>query len=196
MCIRDRSRYYHAALEYKANIIVRITADCPLVDPELVTKLIKKFKSSNYDYVSNIDPPTYPDGLDVEVYSFTALKRAFKESKLPVDREHISPYIFKNKNFKKYNTVVLGMSADSVKAQKNFCSKQEFPFQLLSDPEKETIRAYEAIGLKKMYGREYEGILRVAYLIDENGKVVDAHYCKDTVDHLPIDRLISFSKGE
>ena len=93
------SRYYHAALEYKANIIVRITADCPLVDPELVTKLIKKFKSSNYDYVSNIDPPTYPDGLDVEVYSFTALKRAFKESKLPVDREHISPYIFKNKNF-------------------------------------------------------------------------------------------------
>ena len=50
------------------------------------------------------------------------------------------------------------MSADSVKAQK-LCSKQEFPFQLLSDPEKETIRAYEAIGLKKMYGREYEGIL-------------------------------------
>ena len=56
------------------------------------------------------------------------------------------------------------MSADSVKAQKNFCSKQEFPFQLLSDPEKETIRAYEAIGLKKMYGREYEGILRVVKL--------------------------------
>ena len=79
------------------------------------------------------------------------------------------------KNFKKYNTVVLGMSADSVKAQKNFCSKQEFPFQLLSDPEKETIRAYEAIGLKKMYGREYEGILRVAYLIDENGKIERAY---------------------
>jgi len=67
------------------------------------------------------------------------------------------------------------MSADSVKAQKNFCSKQEFPFQLLSDPEKETIRAYEAIGLKKMYGREYEGILRVAYLIDENGKIEKAY---------------------
>ncbi len=97
------SRYYHAALKYKANIIVRITADCPLVDPELVGKLIKKFKSSNYDYISNIDPPTYPDGLDVEVYSFNALKKAFKESKLPVDREHISSYIFKNKNFKKYN---------------------------------------------------------------------------------------------
>ena len=74
-------------------------------------------------------------------------------------------------NFTNKNIIIIGISADSVKAQKNFCSKQEFPFQLLSDPEKETIRAYEAMGLKKMYGREYEGILRVAYLIDENGKI-------------------------
>ena len=63
------------------------------------------------------------------------------------------------------------MSADSIKAQNNFCAKQEFPFQLLSDPDKEVMRSYEAIGMKKMYGREYEGILRVAYLIDENVKL-------------------------
>ena len=69
------------------------------------------------------------------------------------------------------------MSADSVKAQKNFCTKQEFPFPLLSDPEKTTIRAYEAIGLKKMYGREYEGIFRVSYLSDEKG-VVEKAYAK------------------
>ena len=69
------------------------------------------------------------------------------------------------------------MSADSIKAQKNFCIKQEFPFPLLSDPEKTTIRAYEAIGLKKMYGREYEGIFRVSYLIDEKG-VVEKAYAK------------------
>ena len=79
------------------------------------------------------------------------------------------------KNFKKYNTVILGMSADSIKAQSNFCAKQEFPFQLLSDPDKEVMRSYEAIGMKKMYGREYEGILRVAYLIDENGKIEQAY---------------------
>ena len=79
------------------------------------------------------------------------------------------------KNFKKYNTVILGMSADSIKAQNNFCAKQEFPFQLLSDPDKEVMRLYEAIGMKKMYGREYEGILRVAYLIDENGKIEQAY---------------------
>ena len=80
-------------------------------------------------------------------------------------------------NFKDNNTVILGMSADSIKAQKNFCIKQEFPFPLLSDPDKTTIRAYEAIGWKKMYGREYEGIFRVSYLIDEKG-VVEKAYAK------------------
>ena len=80
-------------------------------------------------------------------------------------------------NFKDKNTVILGMSADSVKAQKNFCTKQEFPFSLLSNPDKTTIRAYKAIGLKKMYGREYEGIFRVSYLIDEKG-VVEKVYAK------------------
>ena len=78
-------------------------------------------------------------------------------------------------NFKDKNTVILGMSADSVKAQKNFCTKQEFPFSLLSDPDKTTIRVYKAIGLKKMYGREYEGIFRVSYLIDEKGMVEKAY---------------------
>jgi len=73
--------------------------------------------------------------------------------------------------FQEKNTVILGMSADSVKSQKNFCEKQNFPFSLVSDPEKTTIRKYEAIGLKKMYGREYEGIFRISYLIDENGRI-------------------------
>ena len=67
------------------------------------------------------------------------------------------------------------MSADSVKAQKNFAIKQGFQFHLLSDPEKETIRSYDAIGMKKMYGKEYEGIFRIAYLIDEKGKVEKAY---------------------
>ena len=80
-------------------------------------------------------------------------------------------------NFKKANTVVLGMSADTVKSQNNFCNKQNFPFQLLSDTEKTTIRAYEAIGMKKMYGREYEGIFRISYLIDEKG-IIEKVYSK------------------
>ena len=67
------------------------------------------------------------------------------------------------------------MSADSIKVQKNFASKQGFQFQLLSNPERDIIRAYKAIGLKKMYGREYEGILRVAYLINEEGMIEKAY---------------------
>jgi peroxiredoxin Q/BCP len=67
------------------------------------------------------------------------------------------------------------MSADTVKSQNNFCNKQNFPFQLLSDIEKTTIRAYEAIGIKKMYGREYEGIFRISYLINEEGLIEKAY---------------------
>ena len=80
-------------------------------------------------------------------------------------------------NFKQANTVILGMSADTVKSQNNFCKKQNFPFQLLSDTEKTTIRSYEAIGMKKMYGREYEGIFRISYLIDEKG-IIEKVYSK------------------
>ena len=78
-------------------------------------------------------------------------------------------------NFKEKNTVIFGISADSVKSQNNFCKKQSFPFQLLSDKEKVIIRAYEAIGMKKMYGREYEGIFRISYLIDEKGMIEKAY---------------------
>ena len=80
-------------------------------------------------------------------------------------------------NFKKCNTAILGISADTVKSQKNFCDKQNFPFSLLSDPDKDTINSFKAIGIKKMYGKEYEGILRVSYLIDEKG-IIEKVYDK------------------
>ena len=75
------------------------------------------------------------------------------------------------------------MSADSVKSQKNFCEKQNFPFSLLSDPDKSTIRKYEAIGMKKMYGREYEGIFRISYLISKDGKIQKAYEKVKPKDH-------------
>ena len=79
------------------------------------------------------------------------------------------------KKFEKFNTVIIGMSADSVKDQNNFSTKQEFQYQLLSDHDKEIMRSYKAIGMKKMYGREYEGIFRISYLIDENGMIEKAY---------------------
>ena len=86
-------------------------------------------------------------------------------------------------NFKQANTVILGMSADTVKSKNNFCKKQSFPFQLLSDTEKTTIRSYEAIGMKKMYGREYEGIFRISYLIDEKGIIEKVYFKVKPKEH-------------
>ena len=89
------------------------------------------------------------------------------------------------------NVEIIGLSADSVKAQKSFCEKKNFPFALLSDESKDTIKAYGAWGLKKFMGREYEGIHRYSYLIDENGiiekvysKVKTKTHAKDVLEDL------------
>ena len=79
------------------------------------------------------------------------------------------------KNFKKKNVVVLGMSADSIKMQKNFCDKESFDFPILSDENKTILKDYGAWGIKKMYGREYEGIYRYTYVIDEKGIIEKAY---------------------
>jgi glutamate-1-semialdehyde 2,1-aminomutase len=76
-----------------ADIVVRITGDCPLVDPALVDEAIREFKASGADYLSNTAPPTWPDGLDVEVFSAAALERAGREAHEPHDREHVTPYL-------------------------------------------------------------------------------------------------------
>jgi len=90
-------RYYQAAKRSEADVIVRVTGDCPLVDPALIDDLVNFFlEGGDYDYASNIAPPTFPDGLDVEVFSFTALERAWIESKLISEREHVTPYIRNN----------------------------------------------------------------------------------------------------
>ena len=86
-------RYYQAASAHQPDTVVRITGDCPLVDPALVDALIGDYENGGADYVSNTLTPTYPDGLDVEVFSFAALERAWKEADTAFDREHVTPYI-------------------------------------------------------------------------------------------------------
>ena len=93
-------RYINAAKTHQADVIVRITGDCPFVDPELVDEVIRSFKTANVDYFSNIDPPTYPDGLDVEVFTFNALDRARIETRDSFDREHVTPYLRKPGKYK------------------------------------------------------------------------------------------------
>lgn len=89
-------RYYQAAIIYKADVIVRITADCPLIDPTVIDRAIEFYLNHGFDYVGTGLKKTYPDGLDTEVFSFSALERAWKEATLASEREHVTPYIWKN----------------------------------------------------------------------------------------------------
>lgn len=87
-------RFYQAARKYKPENVVRLTGDCPLTDPDLIDELIEFYLIRDCDYASNSLEPTLPDGLDAEVFSFTALKHAWEEARLPSEREHATLYIY------------------------------------------------------------------------------------------------------
>lgn len=87
-------RYYQAAIHYKADVIVRITADCPLIDPDIVDEVIEGFLSGNFDAFSLAGE--FPDGLDCQVFAYSAIEQAWREAKLPSEREHVGPYIEKS----------------------------------------------------------------------------------------------------
>ena len=91
-------RYYRAAMQFDANIIVRLTADCPLIDPLVIDQVTQRILESNSDYVSNVLQLTFPDGLDTEVLTFDALARAWHEATLPSEREHVTSYIINRPN--------------------------------------------------------------------------------------------------
>lgn len=92
-------RYYRAAQAFNGDVVVRITSDCPMIDPEVIDKVIGEFLSlrETIDYASNTLPPrTFPRGLDVEVMTFEALRRAWRGDNDPALREHVTPYIYQN----------------------------------------------------------------------------------------------------
>lgn len=92
------ARYYQAAQQFHPDAIVRVTADCPLIDPDLIDQVIQQYEEAypSYDYLSNCLERTFPRGMDVEVFSFNALKKAFIEAQLPEEREHVTPYLYRH----------------------------------------------------------------------------------------------------
>ena len=86
-------RFYQAAKAHEPEIVVRITGDCPLVDPELVDAMIAYFATPKVDYLSNGNPPTFPDGLDAEVFTFSSLQQAVRNTVTSDEREHVTPFI-------------------------------------------------------------------------------------------------------
>ncbi|MGA8866813.1 MAG: glycosyltransferase family protein [Candidatus Sulfotelmatobacter sp.] len=89
-------RYYHAARKYDADAIVRITSDCPLIDPGISSKTVHAFLEQQPDYASNSLDRTYPRGLDTEVIARSALERAWKAARAAYQRVHVTPYIYQN----------------------------------------------------------------------------------------------------
>lgn len=94
-------RYYQAAKSIQPEWVVRVTSDCPLIDASLVDEVIRKAMELNFDYVSNTLHPTFPNGMDVEVFKFSALEKAWREATLNSDKEHVTPYIHRNSTFNK-----------------------------------------------------------------------------------------------
>ena len=94
------ARHYEAALMWKADAVVKIPSDCPLIDPKVIDKVIGFFIQADgtYDYVSNLHPATFPDGNDVEIMKWKAFETALKEASQPHEREHTTPFLFQNPN--------------------------------------------------------------------------------------------------
>jgi spore coat polysaccharide biosynthesis protein SpsF len=107
-------RYYQTAKKHQADVVVRLTADCPLIDPQLIDDVLEAFFDNNVDFGANRLPTpfkrTYPIGLDIEVASFNALSDAWEKAKLPYEREHVMPYLYAVKD--RFNILILEADQD------------------------------------------------------------------------------------
>jgi spore coat polysaccharide biosynthesis protein SpsF len=107
-------RFYKAAIEFKAGVIVRLTADCPVIDPQVIDQVVAEFLHSGVDFAANRLPPpwkrTFPIGLDTEVCSFEALQRAWNEAKEPFEREHVMPYLYDRQD--RFKTLLINHKPD------------------------------------------------------------------------------------
>ncbi|MEX1013232.1 MAG: glycosyltransferase family protein [Waddliaceae bacterium] len=99
-------RYLQAAKSVESDVIVRITGDCPLIDPEIVDKVIQYYLSGSFDYVSNTLKWSWPRGMDVEVFSMKALEMAFSSANSSYDQEHVTPFFYHNPKIFKLGSVV------------------------------------------------------------------------------------------
>jgi spore coat polysaccharide biosynthesis protein SpsF (cytidylyltransferase family) len=96
-------RFFRTAQHYQIQNIVRITADCPLIDPGILDRMIEIYSQSDYQYISNSLPPTFPDGFDIEIFSFQILKKTYHIATDDFDREHVTSFIRNNNEIIKYN---------------------------------------------------------------------------------------------
>lgn len=119
-------RFYQAAKLSRPDHIVRVTSDCPLLDPKIIDLVAKRHLKEDAEYTSNIHPPTFPDGEDIEVFTFGALEKAWKNARLSSEREHVTPYIYNNPGLFKISNVE--NSNDLSKKRWTLDEKQDYEF--------------------------------------------------------------------
>ncbi|AKA70310.1 cytidylyltransferase domain-containing protein [Clostridium scatologenes] len=159
-------RYYKCSKEFKCDTVVRITADCPLHDARVIDKSIDTYLQGNYDYVSNtLSEYTYPDGLDVEVFSFKTLEEAWKNANLSSEREHVTPYIKKNEKYRKFNVY----------------ADKKYPIYRLTLDCIEDYKLIQAI---------YEGIGKVDFSLDET-----VEFLRNNVELLKLNEQYGINEG-
>ena len=124
-------RYYKAASEYKAEAIVRITSDCPFVDPVIIDKIIKTHFKNKNDYTMNNTENSYPRGLDMEIFNFKTLERTYLEAKKPYEREHVSVYIYEHPEIFKVEIVDSG--SDLKRPGYRFCVDTEDDLKIVRE---------------------------------------------------------------
>ena len=105
-------RYWTAAAASGADAVIRVTGDCPLLDPAISSLVVRRFLEGDVDYVSNTQPPTFPDGYDTEVMSVQSLESAWREAVDRFEREHVTPFIWRRRDrFRMANVVGRGSIA-------------------------------------------------------------------------------------
>lgn len=161
-------RFYQTAKPEHPDYVVRITSDCPLIDPEIIDKTIAACIESGCDYVSNTLMLTYPDGMDVEVFKYSVLERAWQEAALQSEREHVTPYIWKNstvKGGKLFKSINVANDEDWSKERITVDTPDDFAL---------VKNLIEQLGIEKSCA-DY-----VAYLDShENIKAINQHYSRN-----------------
>lgn len=132
------NRYYETAKNFRASTIIRVTSDCPLIDPIIIDQIITSYRNEKADYMSNVLIRSFPRGLDVEIFSFELLERADKEAALEYEREHVTPFIY---------------NKPELFALKNFVNSEDLSFHRWTVDTEDDFRLIEII-YKSLYGKK------------------------------------------
>jgi spore coat polysaccharide biosynthesis protein SpsF len=161
-------RYYRAAQLAKADVVVRITSDCPLIDPEVCDKTIAAFLDEKPDYASNVLERMYPRGLDTEVFSQEALARAWRQAFQKHEREHVTPYIYEHPN--EFKLLSVTAPADYSSHRWTVDTPEDLAF----------VRAvYERLGSSEFSGRDVLDLLEKHPELAELNRAVEQKSLKD-----------------